>query len=251
MTAAAAISIRNTSEHQRNTNRTSFVKVLYPIIVLVLLYGCTNTLERRLVPPPEMPRIKRALNVALSWPAPPNVDVLSGAVLLRDGGGVAQPELAIARAILRTNPRIAQAAALLLAIETTRAAHAWNLPPEFLAAMLLQESAYDVEALSPAGAVGIAQFMPETAASIGVDPYDPFAAIAGAAELVGGYVSAYRATYDDPYDTALAAYNAGPLAVQRYHGVPPYPETREYLALIFERWARIASYERAGGPSHP
>jgi soluble lytic murein transglycosylase-like protein len=216
----------------------------------MLLCGCTaGTHGQRHVPLPELPRIERALNIALSWPAPPNVDALSGAVLLRDGGGVAQPELAIARAILRTNPRIAQSDALLLAIETARAARARNLPPEYLAATLLQESAYDVEALSSAGAVGIAQFMPETAAGIGVDPYDPFAAIAGAAELLGGYVSVYRATYDDPYDAALAAYNAGPLAVRRYHGVPPYPETRAYVALIFERWARIASYERAGGPS--
>ena len=49
-----------------------------------------------------------------------------------------------------------------------------------------------------------------------------------------------------PYGAALAAYNAGPAAVQRYGGVPPYPETREYIALIFDRWARIVGYERAG-----
>lgn len=164
-------------------------------------------------------------------------------MLVRDGRPVTQPELAIARAILRTNPRIAQAYALLLAIATTGAAERNALPPEFLAATLLQESAYDVEALSAAGAVGIAQFEPETAAGIGVDPYDPLASIDGAAALLGSYATAYRKAYADPYAAALAAYNAGPLAVKRYAGVPPYPETHEYIALIFDRWARIVSYE--------
>ncbi|MBV8373559.1 MAG: lytic transglycosylase domain-containing protein [Candidatus Eremiobacteraeota bacterium] len=213
----------------------------------LLLWTCTAPAPQGPHLRATLPRMARALNIALSWPFPPHVDALAGAVLLRDGGAVREPELAISRAVLRTNPRIAQTAALLLAIETSRAARACDLPPELLAATLLQESAYDVEALSSAGAVGIAQFMPETAAAVGIDPYDPFDAIAAAGDLLGRYVAAYRGTYDDPYAAALAAYNAGPLAVKRYHGVPPYPETQEYLALIFDRWARIASYERAGG----
>jgi soluble lytic murein transglycosylase-like protein len=171
------------------------------------------------------------------------VDALKGAVLIRDGAPVAQPELAIARAILRTNPRIAQADALLFAGATVRAARVHALPPEFLGAALLQESAYDPQALSSAGAIGIAQFMPETAEGAGIDPYDPFASIDGAAALLSGYAAAYRDRYPDPYAAALAAYNAGPLAVARYRGVPPYAETREYIALIFDRWARIVSYE--------
>jgi soluble lytic murein transglycosylase-like protein len=183
--------------------------------------------------------------MALSWPLPAGVDALKGAVLVRDGPPVRQPELAIARAILRTNPRIAQAYALLFADATTRAARANDLPPEFLGAALLQESAYDPQALSSAGAIGIAQFMPETAAETGVDPYDPFSSIDGAAALLGGYVEAYRNRYADPYTMALAAYNAGPLAIARYRGVPPYPETRDYIALIYDRLARIVSYEAA------
>ena len=187
----------------------------------------------------------RALNIALSWPSPAGVDALKGAVLLRDGGPVSQPELAIARAILRTNPRLSAAAALLFAGATADAARDRALPSEFLAATLLQESAYDPEALSSAGAIGIAQFMPETAADVGVDPYDPFASIAAAAALLGRYVAAYDDRYADAYAAALAAYNAGPLAVEKYQGVPPYPETREYIALIYDRWARVVSYEPA------
>ncbi|MDQ2871859.1 MAG: lytic transglycosylase domain-containing protein, partial [Candidatus Eremiobacteraeota bacterium] len=110
-------------------------------------------------------------------------------------------------------------------------------------ATLLQESAYDPNALSSAGAIGIAQFMPDTAAGFGVDPYAPFDAIAGAGALLASYVSAYANVYPDPYAAALAAYNAGPGAVSEYRGVPPYPETREYIGDIYERWGRIASYE--------
>jgi soluble lytic murein transglycosylase-like protein len=181
--------------------------------------------------------------MVLSWPSVADVHALKGAVLVRDGAPVAQPELAIARAILRTNPRILATQALLLADATVRAGRAQGLPPEFLGATLLQESAYDALAVSAAGAIGIAQFMPETAAEAGVNPLDPFDSIDGAAALLGGYVAYYRDRYADPYATALAAYNAGPLAVARYGGVPPYEETREYIALIFDRWARIDSYE--------
>jgi soluble lytic murein transglycosylase-like protein len=186
--------------------------------------------------------------MVLTWPLPVDVDALKGAALLRDGARVSEPDLAIARAILRTNPRIAQAGALLFAGATVDAARANSLPPEFLAATLLQESAYDPQAVSSAGALGLAQFMPETAAGMGVDPYDPFASIDGAAALLGSYADAYANRYADPYSTALAAYNAGPLAVAQYRGVPPYAETQEYVALIFDRWARIISYERLDRP---
>ncbi|MEO9170108.1 MAG: lytic transglycosylase domain-containing protein, partial [Candidatus Baltobacteraceae bacterium] len=154
------------------------------------------------------------------------------------------PEIAITRAILRTNPRMTAMGALVLAQATAQAARRNGLPPEFLGATLLQESAYDPYALSAAGAVGIAQFELETAAASGVDPFDPFDALDGAARLLASYVRRYRGRYPDAYAAALAAYNAGPQAVAHYHGVPPYAETREYIADIFERWGRIASYER-------
>ena len=80
-----------------------------------------------------------------------------------------------------------------------RAARATSLPPEFLAATILQESAYDPQALSAAGAIGIAQFEIETADEYGVDPFDPYRAIPGAAGLLASYVAAYRPVYADPY----------------------------------------------------
>lgn len=151
---------------------------------------------------------------------------------------------------MRTNPRITAAGALTLADATVRAARANDLPPEFLGATLLQESAFDPNAVSSAGAVGIAQFTIDTADVYGVNPFDPFDAIDGAAQLLGTYYRQYRPLYEDAYAAALAAYNAGPGAVAKYHGVPPYAETREYVALIYERWGRIASYERTRQEFH-
>jgi soluble lytic murein transglycosylase-like protein len=168
---------------------------------------------------------------------------LKGAAPLRDGGPTTFAELAIARAVLHTNSRIEPVEALHLAIRTTDAARERGLPSEFLAATLLQESAYDADAVSSAGAIGIAQFMPSTAAGIGLDPRDPEQAIDGAAALLHGYIVAYGGRYVDNYSAALAAYNAGPGAVAKYRGVPPYPETIDYIATIFDRWARIRSYE--------
>ena len=112
-----------------------------------------------------------------------------------------------------------------------------------IAAAILQESAYDPRALSAAGAIGIAQFEPETAQAEGIDPFDPSQSIAGAADLLSSYVRRYDA-YPVPFVEALAAYNAGPGAVDEHHGVPPYPETKTYVAQIVDRWAKIAGYER-------
>ncbi|MGZ3527337.1 MAG: lytic transglycosylase domain-containing protein [Vulcanimicrobiaceae bacterium] len=167
--------------------------------------------------------------------------------LLRDGPPTHHPTLALARAILHTNERIGPTDALQLAGAAVHEAQVRGISPEFFGATLLQESAFDPSALSSAGAVGIAQFMPSTARASGVDPYDPFDAIAGSAALIGSYVRSYRGVYSDPYAAALAAYNAGPGAVSAYHGVPPYAETREYIGDVYERWARIAGYEGSAG----
>ena len=170
---------------------------------------------------------------------------------MRNGGPVRHDSLAIARAILADNPRIDAVAALYLAISTQRAARENALPPLFLAATLLQESAYDPYALSSSGAIGIGQFMPGTAAEVGLDPFDPYASIRASARLLGGYVAQYRmkgvgAPVGSPYALALAAYNAGPGAVLAYRGVPPYAETVQYIALIRYRWEKMRAYERRG-----
>ena len=187
--------------------------------------------------------IPTVTNAAMSWHDPAYADALYGLRPLQDGPPTHSATLAIARTVLHTNERIAPVGALLLSGWAVRAARAQGLPPEFLAAALLQESAFDPRAVSSAGAIGIAQFMPETAADAGIDPRDPFAAIDGAAALLGSYERAYDSIYANPFSAALAAYNAGPGAVSAYHGVPPYAETREYINDVVDRWAKITGYE--------
>jgi soluble lytic murein transglycosylase-like protein len=185
-------------------------------------------------------RIDGLRDAALSWHIPPPVAVTRGLRLCMDSGRTAPLAMKVAREVMRTNPRIGAVDALLLATQTIEAARASRLPPAFLAATLLQESAFDPFAVSPAGAVGIAQFTVPTAIEYGVDPWEPRSAIAGAARLLAAYVDEYRArTDDDPYALALAAYDAGPGTVAAYHGVPPYRETREYIVDVRDRWSRI------------
>jgi soluble lytic murein transglycosylase-like protein len=97
-----------------------------------------------------------------------------------------------------------------------------------LAAQLSAESGFNPRAVSPAGAQGIAQFMPATARAVGLaDPFDPDAAIAAQGRLMAKLI----AQFGSP-TLALAAYNAGPGAVAACSCVPPYPETRAYVAQI-------------------
>ncbi|HTV75262.1 MAG TPA: lytic transglycosylase domain-containing protein [Candidatus Acidoferrales bacterium] len=129
--------------------------------------------------------------------------------------------------------------ALVLATHAVRLADDAGLPYGFFCATLLQESAFDPEAISSAGAIGIAQFTIDTADAYDVDPFDWRDAMHGSASLLADYVRANTGVYGDPYAMALAAYNAGPGAVAYYHGVPPYPETQEYIGDIYDRWSRI------------
>ncbi len=118
-----------------------------------------------------------------------------------------------------------------------------GLAPVLLAALLRSESGFDPRAVSPAGAQGIAQFMPATAAGMGLrDPFDPAQAIPAAARLLAGHMRAFGSI-----PLALAAYNAGPGAVSRYGGVPPYPETQAYVARILALAGGAAMLTGGGG----
>ncbi len=110
-----------------------------------------------------------------------------------------------------------------------RAALRWNVPMNLIAAQLYAESGFNPFARSPAGAEGIAQFMPGTAESYGLsNPYDPVAAIDAQAHLMSDLLK----SFGGKLALALAGYNAGAGAVEQYGGVPPYPETRAYVAKI-------------------
>jgi Transglycosylase SLT domain/D-alanyl-D-alanine carboxypeptidase/Putative Flp pilus-assembly TadE/G-like len=109
-----------------------------------------------------------------------------------------------------------------------RSAARWNVSAALLAAQLMAESNFNPFAVSPAGAQGIAQFMPATAASYGLqDPFDPVAAIEAQAHLMSDLIRRFGSP-----QLALAAYNAGPGAVEACHCVPSIPETAAYVSRI-------------------
>ena len=176
---------------------------------------------------------------ALSSRSPLPDDELRGLRLLYDTPIPGGSTLAIVRWIVRSNHRLDPFDALVLATQAVAIAQDHHLPPDLFCAVILEESGFSQDALSPAGAVGIAQFSLDTASDEGVDPFDPDDAMRGSARLLGHYVAAYDGVYPDPYAAALAAYNAGPGYVEEYHGVPPFPETKDYIEDIYDRWARI------------
>ncbi|OLF19636.1 lytic transglycosylase [Actinophytocola xanthii] len=102
-----------------------------------------------------------------------------------------------------------------------------GLPQGLLAAVAKAESNFNPSAVSHAGARGLMQLMPATAAGLGVDPMNPAQAVDGAARLLKSHLSTF-----DSVPLALAAYNAGPGAVRRYDGIPPYAETQNYVRKI-------------------
>jgi cell wall-associated NlpC family hydrolase len=112
----------------------------------------------------------------------------------------------------------------------SRAASRYGVDASLLAAMANQESGFDSQAVSPAGAQGLMQFMPSTAAGLGVNPLDPNSAIDGAARYLSSLKKQFGST-----DLALAAYNAGPGTVSRYGGIPPYSETQNYVRSVMSK----------------
>lgn len=114
----------------------------------------------------------------------------------------------------------------------------WGLPPALLKAVALVESNLNPRAVSRAGAQGLMQLMPSTALSLGVkNPFDPRENIFGGAR----YLRSLLDRFGGDVRLALAAYNAGPGTVEKYNGVPPFPETQKYLQRVLETARNTAS----------
>ena len=110
------------------------------------------------------------------------------------------------------------------------AAARYQVDPRLVAAVAQTESGGNQEAVSPAGAVGVMQLMPETAAGLGVNPYDKRQNIEGGAK----YLRQMMDTFGGDVQKAVAAYNAGPQAVKEYNGIPPYRETQDYVNKVLD-----------------
>ena len=116
-----------------------------------------------------------------------------------------------------------------------------NLDVDLLASVVRAESGGNIHAVSRAGAQGLMQLMPRTAAQMGVtDSFRPDQNINGGT----AYLDALLVKYHDHLALALAAYNAGPAAVDKYHGIPPYRETRIYVARVIREFNRRKQQEK-------
>lgn len=117
-----------------------------------------------------------------------------------------------------------------------RAAERHDLAPALVDAVIRRESGYRPKGRSRAGALGLMQLMPATARRLGVDPLDPLANLEGGST----YLRMQLDRFGGHVDLALAAYNAGPSAVQHYGKVPPFRETQAYVAASLDRLADIS-----------
>ena len=108
-----------------------------------------------------------------------------------------------------------------------------NLSQALITAVAWQESRMRQEAVSPRGARGVMQLMPATASGLKADPDNLSANVDAGTD----YLAALLDRFDGDIIKTLAAYNAGPEAVERYHGVPPYPETQAYVSAVMNRMA--------------
>ena len=127
--------------------------------------------------------------------------------------------------------------------EIAEAAALYAVPERLIRAVIRAESGFDPRAVSPRGACGLMQLMPETAAILGVrDLFNPRQNIHAGARHLRAMMERFR----NDLPMALAAYNAGERPVASYRGIPPYPETREYVARVLRYYGAPPAWELEG-----
>jgi len=163
--------------------------------------------------------------------------IVLAAAALQGGGAVSvvRPDShsgRLVRTVVRSEPRAAATPSAPLKQAVDRIAQENQLPPNLVHSVIQVESNYDANAVSPKGALGLMQLIPSTARRFGVsNAFDPEDNVQGGAR----YLKYLLELYKGDEALALAAYNAGEGAVSRYGGVPPYAETRDYVAKVRRR----------------
>jgi soluble lytic murein transglycosylase-like protein len=165
---------------------------------------------------------------------------LGDTVRLYANGGVTEiPAALVVEFVTAASPR-REAAAAPAAQPTAkelvnRAAERWGLPAGLVHSVVRAESGYQQTAVSPKGAIGVMQLMPGTARELGADPHDPEQNVDAGTRYLRELLLKYQ---DDDHQLrkAVAAYNAGPGAVDKYRGVPPYRETMQYVERVLKQY---------------
>jgi soluble lytic murein transglycosylase-like protein len=151
-------------------------------------------------------------------------------------------------AILRAiNPHLKAYQSVAFARSILANAERNRLDPQLLTALVTVESAWRPNAISRAGARGLGQLMPATAQRLGVNAADPAENLHGAAAYLRAMLDRFANRGANTVRLALGAYNAGPRAVEQFHGIPPYGETQNYVRKVLRTWralgGRIAKVE--------
>jgi len=137
----------------------------------------------------------------------------------------------------RINPQLPRWQSRDLARRVLVNAERWRIDANMLVAIVTVESAWRTHAISRAGAIGLGQLMPGTAALLGVNPHDPTQNLSGAARYLRGLMLRFGSRR---YSLVFAAYNAGPHAVSEYGGIPPYDETQNYVVRVLDTWEQLS-----------
>lgn len=166
-------------------------------------------------------------------------------LLLATEPALAQPTPATlyAAALRAFNPALDTQTSVAYAGRVIAEADAQGLDARLLVALIAVESRWRPQAVSSAGAIGLGQLMPSTAAGLGVDPQDPQQNIHAVAVHLRSLLDRY-AGYDRQtrYVLTLSAYNTGAGAVEKYRGIPPFAETRNYVREVISLWRRLAGF---------
>jgi hypothetical protein len=162
----------------------------------------------------------------------------------------AEPGEASYAAVLRTiNPKLPLERARAYARSVMADAWRTHLDPRFIMSIVTVESAWRSNAVSRVGARGLGQLMPSTAATLGVNAWSASDNLRGTSKYLATLVKHF-AGKPNAMRLAIAGYNAGPKAVERYHGVPPYAETRNYVTRVLHVWKQLnARVGRALAPA--